>query len=96
MNGEKGEEELLPVKGTAADEGDDAKELGVVHSLLLQLFGHVEVDRERQLLKLEVDGCRATVDHGRRTIECADEGLRGRIRQALQRIQTALYPIDLQ
>jgi cleavage and polyadenylation specificity factor subunit 3 len=69
-------------------------EIKIVHSLLVSLFGDVSLDEKQQVLTVNVDGVVATVDHAKKGIECKDENLKERIKVALRRIQTALYPLD--
>ena len=69
-------------------------EIKIVHSLLVSLFGDVSLDEKQQVLTVNVDGIVATVDHAKKGIECKDENLKERIKVALRRIQTALYPLD--
>ncbi|CAM6129604.1 unnamed protein product [Calypogeia fissa] len=69
-------------------------EIRIVHNLLLSLFGNVKLDEKQQKLTVTVDGAVATVDHANKGIDCTDESLKERIKVALRRIQTALYPLD--
>ncbi|KAG0574399.1 hypothetical protein KC19_VG259800 [Ceratodon purpureus] len=69
-------------------------EIRIVHSLLVSLFGDVTLDEEIQTLTVNVDETVAIVDHAKKGIECKDENLKERIKVALRRIQTALYPLD--
>ena len=70
-------------------------EIKIVQSLLVSLFGDVSLDEKQQVLTVNVDGVVATVDHAKKGIECKDENLKERIKVALRRIQTALYPLDV-
>ncbi|KAJ7513324.1 hypothetical protein O6H91_24G000800 [Diphasiastrum complanatum] len=72
----------------------ESDEMKIVHSLLVSLFGDVILEEKQQILTLTVDGVTATVDHANKGIECKDESLKERIKLALRRIQTALYPLD--
>ncbi|KAL2644670.1 hypothetical protein R1flu_012257 [Riccia fluitans] len=69
-------------------------EIKIVHALLVSLFGDVKLEEKQQTLIVTVDGAVATVDHANKGIECQDENLKERIKVALRRIQTALYPLD--
>lgn len=77
--------------GRAKLERDEIK---IVHSLLVSLFGDVALDEKAQTLTVNVDGTVAIVDHAQKGVECRDEKLKERIKVALRRIQTALYPLD--
>ncbi|XP_024376319.1 cleavage and polyadenylation specificity factor subunit 3-I isoform X2 [Physcomitrium patens] len=80
--------------GRAKEARLEKEEIKIVHSLLVSLFGDVTLDEEHQSLTVNVDGIEATIDHVKRGIECKDENLKDRIKVALRRIQTALYPLD--
>jgi cleavage and polyadenylation specificity factor subunit 3 len=80
--------------GRAKEARLEKDEIKIVHSLLVSLFGEVALDEKAQTLTVNVDGTVATVDHAKKGIECKDENLKERIKVALRRIQTALYPLD--
>lgn len=80
--------------GRAKEARLEKDEIKIVHSLLVSLFGDVALDEKQQTLTVNVDGTVATVDHAKKGIECKDDNLKERIKVALRRIQTALYPLD--
>lgn len=73
----------------------EREEISIVYSLLLCLFGpDVQLNDRAQTLTVSVDGVVATIDHAKKEIECKDVVLKERLKLALRRIQTALYPLD--
>uniref|UniRef100_A0A7R9Y201 Cleavage and polyadenylation specificity factor subunit 3 n=1 Tax=Prasinoderma coloniale TaxID=156133 RepID=A0A7R9Y201_9VIRI len=89
------EENLRRARSREDAEAAEAAELEILSALLAAQFGRVETDEELRLLTFSVDGIAVTVRHNDKSIECEDEGLRDRVQRALQRVETALFPVDL-
>lgn len=77
-------------------EDSSQEEQRVFHVVLAYLrseYGPCEVDKESQVVTLTVDDAPITVDFPKRSVDCENEALRERIRQSLQRCETALLPV---
>ncbi|KAI4986813.1 hypothetical protein ZWY2020_019443 [Hordeum vulgare] len=66
----------------------------VVYALMVSLFGDVKVAEEGKLI-ITVDGDAAHLDGRSGDVECANAGLKERIKTAFRRIQGAVRPIPL-
>ncbi|GBG80885.1 hypothetical protein CBR_g31441 [Chara braunii] len=79
------------VKAVVSSEADEIKR---VHSLLMSLFGDVKLDLAKQTVTVTVDGVVAVVNHKTKAIDCSEDAFKERIKVALRRMETALYPLD--
>lgn len=66
----------------------------IVYSLFMSIFGDVKIGEENKFV-ITVDGDVAHVDAKNGEVECENEGLKERIKTALNRIHGAIRPIPL-
>lgn len=97
--GGSNEGEILSLLDTESEgkNGRTDEEMGnVIRKLLETMFGDVEVgEGDSKELKVKVDEHVAMVNVCSGAVDCKDEGLGDRIRLAVQRIRTALLPLEL-
>jgi len=65
----------------------------VLCTFLQQEFGRLCTDEAAKTVSFEVDGFKVMVDFASRSVTCADEALRERVRLCLRRCETALRPV---
>lgn len=89
---------------TPSDLEKAAKELGqvdqealnllIIFRLLKDQYGDVDLDFETNKIHIRTpSGVAATVDHMTQTIECEDDAFKLKLRETVERIETALKPI---
>ena len=80
--------------GIKAEVDAERIDVQVMTSLLTSVFGEVELDLQEGAWLVRVDDVVASVDVASLRVECKDAALSDRISEAVQRVQSALHPID--
>ena len=80
--------------GIKAEVDAERIDVQVMTSLLTSVFGEVELDLQEGAWLVRVDDVVASVDVTSLRVECKDAALSDRISAAVQRVQSALHPID--
>jgi cleavage and polyadenylation specificity factor subunit 3 len=83
------------MQGPEEADACEARLFRVVSAYLQQEYGSIACDGASQTIKFEVDGHGATVDFASRSVECADEATRERVRTALRRCEMSLRPVPV-
>ncbi|CAI9103806.1 OLC1v1002368C1 [Oldenlandia corymbosa var. corymbosa] len=85
---------VLESEPLVTEEEDAGKAEKIVHSLLVSLFGDVKLGENGKLV-ITVDDNVALLDKQSGEVESKNEVLKGRVKTAFQRIQSAVKPIPL-
>eukprot|EP00933_Yihiella_yeosuensis_P052012 TRINITY_DN4999_c0_g1_i3.p1 TRINITY_DN4999_c0_g1~~TRINITY_DN4999_c0_g1_i3.p1 ORF type:complete len:704 (+),score=124.44 TRINITY_DN4999_c0_g1_i3:31-2112(+) len=86
---------LQALKGGISDSAKAGEErvFKVLCTYLQQEFGKLKIEDSTQAVSFEVDGNQVSVDFASRSVICADEALREKVRKALRRCENSLRPL---
>eukprot|EP00899_Mesostigma_viride_P015640 jgi/Mesvir1/24077/Mv10799-RA.1 len=84
-------------RGVGGDGGKidvDMVEERAIYTLLESMFGKVQADADAKTWTVAIDDRVVVINHSSKEILCDDPVLKDRLRVALRRVETSLYPID--